>query len=39
MTIGNLKLLEALLRSHEYEVIKASNGEEALSVLRQAILT
>jgi putative two-component system response regulator len=32
----NLKLLEALLRSHEYEVIKASNGEEALSVLRQA---
>ena len=31
----NLKLIEAMLRTHEYEVVKASNGEEALSALRQ----
>jgi putative two-component system response regulator len=30
----NLKLLEALLRFHEYEVFKAYNGEEALSAMR-----
>jgi putative two-component system response regulator len=30
----NLKLLEALLRFHEYEVVKAYNGEEALSAMR-----
>ncbi len=32
----NLKLIEAMLRVHAYEVIKASNGEDALSALRQA---
>lgn len=31
----NLKLIEAMLRTHEYEVVKASSGEEALSALRQ----
>jgi putative two-component system response regulator len=30
----NLKLLEALLRFHEYEVVKAYDGEEALSAMR-----
>jgi putative two-component system response regulator len=32
----NLKLVEAMLRVQEYEVVKASNGEEALSAMRQA---
>jgi putative two-component system response regulator len=32
----NLKLIEAMLRVHAYGVIKASNGEEALSALRQS---
>jgi len=31
----NLKLIEAMLRTHEYEVVKASSGEAALSALRQ----
>ena len=31
----NLKLIEASLRVHEYEVVKASSGEDALSALRQ----
>ena len=30
----NLKLLEALLRFHKYDVAKAYNGEEALSAMR-----
>lgn len=30
----NLKLLDAMLRYQEYEVVKASNGEEALSAMR-----
>jgi putative two-component system response regulator len=34
--LRNLKLIEAILRTHAYDVIKASNGEEALSALRQA---
>jgi len=31
----NLKLLEALLRFHKYDVAKAYNGEEALSAMRE----
>jgi putative two-component system response regulator len=31
----NLKLIEAMLRVQAYDVTKASNGEEALSALRQ----
>jgi putative two-component system response regulator len=31
----NLKLIEAMLRVHEYEVVKATNGEDALSAMRQ----
>jgi putative two-component system response regulator len=31
----NLKLIESMLRVHQYEVVKASSGEEALSALRQ----
>ena len=31
----NLKLIAAMLRAHEYEVVKAFSGEEALSALRQ----
>jgi putative two-component system response regulator len=31
----NLKLIEAMLRMHAYNIVKASNGEEALSALRQ----
>jgi putative two-component system response regulator len=30
----NLKLIEAMLRAHEYQVFKSSSGEEALSALR-----
>jgi putative two-component system response regulator len=32
----NLKLIEAMLRMHAYDVIKALSGEDALSALRQA---
>jgi putative two-component system response regulator len=31
----NLKILEALLRFRRYEVVKATNGEEALSAMRK----
>jgi putative two-component system response regulator len=31
----NLKLIESMLRIHQYEVVKAFSGEEALSALRQ----